>query len=284
MTGSVTLTEADVLGLLRAKLTKPGNGGAGEFALLAHVRNRAGFDARRTFDAVAVSLWPSRGFTLHCYEVKCSRSDWLSELKEPAKAEAAAEFCDHFSIVAAGPGIVRDGELPPTWGLLVVRGAALRTVVRAPLLPGADINRPLPRSVVVPMLRSAGAAVAVAPVELAAARTEGAKDALARYQAEARALGDELTRMRGAVGAFEDAAGVNLLAWSTDPGAVGTTVKAVLASERAEEVARERLSTLRAQLVEAVAAIDRAQPRPRTPQVPGERVATASVGGDGWVS
>ena len=120
------------------------------------------------------------------------------------------------------------------------------------------------------MLRSAGAAVAVAPVELAAARTEGAKDALARYQAEARALGDELTRMRGAVGAFEDAAGVNLLAWSTDPGAVGTTVKAVLASERAEEVARERLSTLRAQLVEAVAAIDRAQPRPRTPQVPGE--------------
>ena len=50
---SGALTEADVLGLLRAKLTKPGDGGASEFALLAHVRNRAGFDARRTFDAVA---------------------------------------------------------------------------------------------------------------------------------------------------------------------------------------------------------------------------------------
>ena len=33
-----------------------------------------------------------------------------------------------------------------------------------------------------------------------------------------------------------------------------------------------------AQLVEAVAAIDRAQSRPRTGQVPGGRIATASVG------
>ncbi len=148
-----------MLALLRQKLTKPGNGGAGEYALLPQVRNAAGFDASRTFDAVAVSLWPSRGFSIHCYEVKCSRSDWLRELKEPAKAEAAAHHCDRFSIVAADSSIVKDGELPPTWGLLVVHGQGLRTVVAAPLLPGADPKRPVERSFLVPMLRSAGAAV-----------------------------------------------------------------------------------------------------------------------------
>lgn len=256
--GPGVLTEGDVLALLRAKLTKPGNGGAGEYALLPQVRNRAGFDAKRTFDAVAVSLWPSRGFSLHCYEVKCSRSDWLRELKEPAKAEAAAEFCDYFSIVASAPGIVKEGELPPTWGLLVSRGATLRTVVRAPLLPGADISRPLSRSVVVPMLRSAGAAVAVAPPELAAARADGAKEARAQYQMEARALGDRLDRLQRAVADFEEAAGVSLTSWSSDPAAAGAAVKAVLAAEGAEERARVQLANVRAQLADALATLDEA--------------------------
>lgn len=83
------LTEAKVTELLRQRHSAPGNGGAGEHAFLAQVRNAAGFDANRTFDAVTVGLWPSRGLPVDVWEIKVSRSDWLNELRKPAKAEDA---------------------------------------------------------------------------------------------------------------------------------------------------------------------------------------------------
>lgn len=113
------LTEADVLALLRERHTRPGNGGGGEFAFLTHVRNRAGFNATRTFDAVAINLWPSKGLTIEIFEVKVSRSDWLRELKKPDKAAPALALGDYFSVVAPA-GCVKPDELPERWGLIEV--------------------------------------------------------------------------------------------------------------------------------------------------------------------
>lgn len=252
------MTEADVLALLRQKLTKPGNGGAGEYALLPQVRNAAGFNASRTFDAVAVSLWPSRGFSIHCYEVKCSRSDWLRELKEPAKAEAAARHCDRFSIVAADSTIVRNGELPPTWGLLVVHGESLRTVVAAPLLPGADSKRPVERSFLVPMLRSAGCAISATPAEIERARQEGAKQAATDHERASRRTTEALEELRQRVRAFEDAAGVRITTtFGAKPEDIGAAVRRVLASEKAAEDVEARLRAARSRLAESLDAIDR---------------------------
>jgi len=61
-------TEAELLQLLERRHAKQGNGGSGEFAFLTHVRNDGGFSATRTFDAVAVSLWPSRGHAIDVFE------------------------------------------------------------------------------------------------------------------------------------------------------------------------------------------------------------------------
>lgn len=253
------VTEADMLAMLRAKLTKSGTGGAGEYALLPHVRDGAGFTAGRTIDAVAVSLWPSRGFAIHGYEIKCSRSDWLRELKEPAKAEAAAAFCDHFSIVVPTGKIVGAGELPPTWGLLVAHGARLVVVKPAPLLPGADPKRPISRHIMVTMLRSAGAKVAASPAEVQAAREEGA--ALERSIME-RAIQHEredLAELRGKVKAFEDAAGVSFSQrWGgRDPAKVGAALRVVLAGDGATEAARKRVEGVRLQLQTSLDAIDK---------------------------
>lgn len=180
------LTEAVVLALLRDRHTGTGNGGNGEHAFLTHVRNAAGFNANRTFDALALNLWPSRGLTLEIYEVKVSRSDWLRELKKPDKAEDACQIADKFSIVAPA-GCVKDGELPPTWGLIEVHGDGtddqpwrLRTSTTAPLLHDDPHRRLLlPRAFVVGMLRSTPDAIPGGKVKspaakaLADARAEG---------------------------------------------------------------------------------------------------------------
>lgn len=158
------LTEKIVSDLLRTKHHKVGNGGSGEWAYFSQVRNAAGFDANRTFDGLAIGLWPSRGHAIHIFEIKVSRSDWQRELAKPDKAEDAAKIADHFCIVAP-VGCVHDGELPATWGLIEVTGNgddkpwALRTKKAAPALHDRTRHPDLTRSFVVALLRAVPGAV-----------------------------------------------------------------------------------------------------------------------------
>jgi len=69
-------------------------------------------------DAIYVGFTGTSGRVLVGHEVKASRSDWLNELNKPGKADAWADQCHEWWLVAA-PGIVHDGELPDGWGLLV---------------------------------------------------------------------------------------------------------------------------------------------------------------------
>ena len=143
------LTEADLLDRLRARhLRRAGNGP--RWAYATKVRDRAGFDATRTIDAVAMDTWPSSGLALHGFEVKCSRSDWLRELAQPEKAAAFTCRVDYFWIVAP-QRVVRDDELPERWGLLEARGAGLIAAVQAKRLNPL----PLDRSFVAALLRAA---------------------------------------------------------------------------------------------------------------------------------
>jgi hypothetical protein len=140
------VTEADVLRVLAGRYAqRSGNGPA--WAFVPHVRNAAGFSASRTCDAMALGLWPSKGLELHGHEVKCSRSDWLRELKDPSKARAFSRYCDRWWIVAP-PGVVRvdedlsgPGELPMSWGLLIVHRGRIRCLVEAPKLEPESLPR-----------------------------------------------------------------------------------------------------------------------------------------------
>lgn len=73
-------------------------------------------------------VWRDR-YSIHGFEVKVSRSDWLAELADPTKAEAWARHCHYFWLVASDKSIVR-GDLPEGWGLLVPHGPSLRAVVK----------------------------------------------------------------------------------------------------------------------------------------------------------
>ncbi|MDF2895720.1 MAG: hypothetical protein K0Q46_2506 [Rhodococcus erythropolis] len=109
------------------------NGNGFRYARAEHVKLTAGFDTRRICDYMSLDLWPggygdtATGPLLHGHEVKVSRSDWLTELREPEKAEAFARFCDFWWLVVSDKSIVRD-DLPDGWGLMVASGGSLRAV------------------------------------------------------------------------------------------------------------------------------------------------------------
>lgn len=141
-------TEAEMFELLHARYGATyGNGF--RFAVAEHVRNRAGFDASRTADFVAMDLWPSKGLLLHGHEVKVSRADWLRELAEPDKAEAFRRYMDRWWLVVPSLRIVRD-DLPEGWGLLVQRSGRLAVRTPAPALK----PEPLPRTLLASLLRA----------------------------------------------------------------------------------------------------------------------------------
>ena len=129
------MRSADVRAALARKFAAP------EYALFYEVGDATGGRSRRWADAIAMGLWPSRGLALQGFEIKVSRSDWLSEMRNPAKAEAIARFCAYWWI-ATPAGIVKDGELPEGWGLYEVQTNGLRCVKQAPKLEPQPIDMP----------------------------------------------------------------------------------------------------------------------------------------------
>lgn len=88
---------------------------------------------RRRADLVHIGLWSSRGGgRIDVCELKASRSDWLRELEQPAKAEAWWPYSTAYWLVVPHQSLVHDGELPPGRGLMVPtgRGRRFKVVVK----------------------------------------------------------------------------------------------------------------------------------------------------------
>lgn len=205
-------TEAEMLGLLAARYRgESGNGP--QWAFVPKVRNAAGFNANRTIDALAMNLWPSRGLEIHGHEIKCSRSDWLREMRDPAKAEAFTDQCDRFWLVAADKEIVKDGELPPTWGLMVANGRGLVVKVQAPELPPTDAPW-MPKTFLAALLRSAARTQTVTPEEIQAAVTAERARWDAQHAENIERWRESRDNLRTSLRTFEEASGLNLGSWS----------------------------------------------------------------------
>lgn len=130
MTGKAT--ERSVLDALRNRYGRKGGGNGERYVLAEHVRDDGTF-ARRTADLLVRDLWKSSGLALHGFEVKVSRPDWLTELRDPSKAERFKVHCDYWWLAVSDAAIVRD-DLPAGWGLIVQRGDTMRIAVQAPKL------------------------------------------------------------------------------------------------------------------------------------------------------
>lgn len=198
------------------------------FALFEEVGNGTGSNCSRHADAVAVGLWPSRGLDIEGIEVKVSRSDWLSELGQPEKADAIAKFCDKWWLAVGDEKIVQPGELPANWGLLVLRGDRMVCKVEAPKLEPQGATR----TFVAALLRRADETIGK---RLALAKQEGIKIGEERgpehHAATLASLQRAIDSHLKAIEDFEEKSGIKLDQWSA--GDVGQTVRDLLAAGRA---------------------------------------------------
>jgi hypothetical protein len=143
-----------MLDLLHVRYGAVRNGNGIRYVLAEHVKNAAGFNANRILDMMIQDLYPSTGCAIHGFEIKCSRADWLTELKDPTKAEAFRPYCDYFWLVVADKDIVKPGELPAGWGLLVPSTVAWLPLRAARSAPRNTLALPMPREMNAALMRA----------------------------------------------------------------------------------------------------------------------------------
>jgi hypothetical protein len=124
-------TERDLLDLLHKRYNAV-TMDARRYAVAEHVPTSTG-GAQHIADFVALDVWTSK-LDFHGHEVKCSRADWLAELRQPRKAQAIKRYMHYWWLVVSDASIVKPGELPDDWGLLVVTSKGLRATRPAPRL------------------------------------------------------------------------------------------------------------------------------------------------------
>ena len=186
----------------------------GEWVLQFEVANGTGGNVKRHADAVAMSIWPSRGYKIHGFEIKSSRSDWLRELKDPDKADAVAKYCDAWFLVAPAE-VVHEVEVPANWGWLVPASKTLRIKKHPTVLKATEVGR----SFIAAMLRNNhaqdNARVAAQVQKLRAADREENQKAIDR--AISNRLHD-YEDLKKAVAAFEEQSGIKISQrYSRDP-------------------------------------------------------------------
>lgn len=129
-------TAETVLDALRRRYPAPA------YAVLEQVRNGTGFArAARTADALVMGIWPSRGLELWGVEIKVNRADYLAELKNPAKAEAIAQYCDRWFLAVSDPAVIAGLDFPEMWGLLMLKNGQLRCTRDAGKLKAKAVDR-----------------------------------------------------------------------------------------------------------------------------------------------
>lgn len=208
------LGESDLLDRLTVKFPSP------EWAFMPHVSDGTGGYKSRTADAIAMNLWPSRGLEIHGFEVKVYRSDWVRELRDPAKADAIAKYCDRWWLVVGDKGILEPGELPATWGLMIPFGRGLRAMVTPQKLTAAEPDRTFLAAI---LRRVAETKTPQAKIDAA---YQQAREELKKEFEEAKNY--RLKELQGRVNDFEKASGLKINnAWNA--GEIGEAVKEVLA-------------------------------------------------------
>ena len=198
---------------------------APQYITLEEVRDATGFDGRRTADAMAISLYRSRGKAVWGFEFKVSRSDWLHELKQPEKSESILRYCDYWALVVPDKDLVKPGELPSTWGLYVAQKTKLKCVVPCPKLDPIPMDRG--------MLTALLYAVQTKHLKLDASALNAERDkgyAEGLSQSQDGTYEKAYRELRERVQAFEEASGVDVqYGWKVEK--IGEAVRAIMSGD-----------------------------------------------------
>jgi hypothetical protein len=197
----------DIYSILRGRFS------ANEYVLLQEVRDKAGHDASRSADYIAVNLYPSRGLAMNGIELKRHRGDWLNELKNPKKAENIFQYCDYFWLLTTDDKVAKIEEIPKSWGWLCIKGDRVFTKKPAPTLK----PKPISRSFMCAMLKRATDKSGYVHRDSIKSEIEQAKKyAIDDSEMRVIRLTNELNEIKKNVGEFEKASGVYLDRLATD--------------------------------------------------------------------
>lgn len=221
--------------------------------LFYEVSNGTGTKGTNYADALAMSIWPSRGIALHGFELKRSRTDLLKELRSEAKAHAFQKYCNHFWLVLSDSKLAEGVEVPATWGVLAPRNNVLYQVRPAPKLVAEEWK---PHFIAAMMRRFHEAYInpkqAVNRVEVGE-RAQALASAMKSTQAnqvnkdlerKLETLEYDLKRLRENVHNFESKSGLQVAGWNA--GQIGQTVRWLLDGNNSTHVKRNIEASRRA--------------------------------------
>lgn len=118
-----------------AETTQPGARRGGVFAHEVSPNGAWGGPGIRRADALYAGFTSASGRILVGHELKVSRADWRAELAKVGKADAWADACHQWWIVAPSAEVVPPEELPDGWGLMLpprtARGRRMQIAVKA---------------------------------------------------------------------------------------------------------------------------------------------------------
>lgn len=215
-------TSKEVIHALRNKYPSP------EWAFLEQVANTTGYANYRWADAIAMNLWPSRKYELIGFEVKVNRTDWRRELKKPQKADAIATYCDSWYLVLGDENILKFGELPAGWGLMVPHTKnSLKIVKKSQMLK----PKPLDKHFIAAMLRKACKQItedAQLHREFDRGYDEGLKAGKEENKFNKEMKDKEIGQLRKKIDDFRTVSGVDIDDWRYHAKDIGRAVKTVL--------------------------------------------------------
>lgn len=212
------MNSSEIASALKAKYQPP------QYALLFEVRNQTGYSRpqQRYADAIVMDLYPSNGLHLSGFEFKTSRQDLMNDLSNPAKHQEIARHCNFWWLVVGDGKIIKEGEIPEKWGLMVPRGDHLIIKKHAPL----QYVEVIPNYFVASLLRSAlRASPAEKEIEVAVRKAIDLdrKNSKQNIEYQLRDNQKKIERLQGMVDEFEEKSGIKIEAW--DAGRSGEAVK-----------------------------------------------------------
>lgn len=140
----MTMTASDINRALATKYSGE------QWRVWFEVSQSTGYASGRRADAVVMNIWPSKGFQLHVFEVKVTRSDFKTEMSDLTKWQAVGQYADFFWL-ACPAGLVKPEEVPEAWGLMELTKGGLRIKKQA---PARDNPTPLDRGFAASLLRA----------------------------------------------------------------------------------------------------------------------------------
>lgn len=217
------------------------------FTYMQEVRDATGFDAVRSADGIAVGMYRSCGRLIHGFEMKVTRSDWQKELSNAAKAESLMRYCHHWSLIVPDASIIKDGELPPSWGLGIPHQTRSNAALKIKWIVKPPTLQPIPFSMVFLTALIYAASKIDEGERTRALRAEydrGLKNAQESFDRQAGM--DSLRTLRKAVEAFENASGITIADYTSESNAnkMGMKFKEWQESLESAELSKKRLEGL----------------------------------------